>query len=173
VLRAIAIVVVLALVLPLVIGTIVVVVRAFTHHDTKNATSQRPLIPPFGSARFTVGDDPTTYCALLASSVEAQVQGMQNRRDLGGYDAMVFSFPTDENVSFTNHFVPIDLDIGWYDARGVIVDHTTMQKCPDGVDCPTYAARDVFRYAVETPVGGLAGLGLTNAGSTIHVGGAC
>lgn len=163
---------VLALGLPVLVGTIVIVARTFTHHETTTNTA-RPVIAPFGRARFTVGDDPTAYCALLASTVEAQVQGMQGRRDLGGYDAMLFSFPEDETVSFTNHFVPIDLDIGWYDARGVLVDHTTMQKCPEGVDCPTYGARDVFRYAVETPVGGLAALGLTSAGSTIHVSGSC
>jgi uncharacterized membrane protein (UPF0127 family) len=171
-LRAIAWVVIAALALPVVIGTIVIVARTFTHHEDKSASSRVP-VEGFETASFTVGTSPTEYCALLASSVDAQIRGMQNRSDLSGYDAMVFSFPTDETVSFTNHFVPIDLDIGWYDAKGVIVDYTTMQKCPDGVDCPTYAARDVFRYAVETPVGGLAGLGLTNAGSTIHVGAAC
>ncbi len=165
----------LALVLPLVIGTVVVVIRSFqaTTDHSGVGVDGRGLIPPFGATRFTVGRDPASYCALLASTTGTQQQGMQNRTDLGGYDAMVFAFAADETVAFTNHFVPIDLDIGWYDARGVLVDFTQMQKCPDGVDCPTYAARDPFRYAVETPVGGLSGLGLTVPGASLHVGGAC
>ncbi len=154
------------------IGTIVVISRS-TKHESKTTASTRPIIPPFGTARFTVGTSPTEYCALLASTTEAQVLGMQQRSDLGGYDAMVFAFDEDETVGFTNHFVPIDLDIGWYDKHGVVVDYTTMEKCPDGNNCPDYTARDVFRYAVETPVGGLSALGLMTAGSTIHVGGSC
>lgn len=164
---------VIALALPLVIGTVVMIKRSFDDDNTVDLVEPRAVIPPFGATAFRVGDSPTEYCALLASTVEAQVQGMQNRTDLGGYDAMIFAFAEDETVSFTNHFVPIDLDIGWYATNGVIVDFTTMAKCPTGNDCPTYASRDPFRYAVETPVGGLAGLGLTNAGATLHVGGSC
>ena len=39
---------------------------------------------------------------------------------------MVFAFPTDVTNVFTNQFVPIDLDIGWLDAKGRMVDFTTM-----------------------------------------------
>lgn len=172
--QLIALLLVLALGLPAVIGTIVVIKDAFDDKPAIEGLVQpRAAIPPFGSVGFRVGDSPTQYCALLADTVEAQQQGMQNRRDLGGYDAMVFAFDRDETVSFVNHFVPVDLQIGWYDSAGKLVDHTTMDKCPDGIDCPTYAARTLYRYAVETLTGGLDDLGLTDSGATLHVGGSC
>ena len=168
-------VVALALVLPALIGTGVVIYRSLNDNpdDLPTAVVERPEIPPFSSVRFRVGSDPALYCALLAQTQSAQEQGMQQRSDLGGYDAMVFAFATDTTVAFTNHFVPIDLSIGWYDASGRLVDHTTMQKCPEGVDCPVYASKDPFRYAIETPVGGLHTLGLAGAGSVVHLGGSC
>jgi uncharacterized membrane protein (UPF0127 family) len=98
---------------------------------------------------------------------------MQQRRDLAGYDAMVFAFAESTNARFINHFVPIDLSIGWYDAHGLLVDHTTMAACPSGNECPTYASRDPYRYAIETPVGGLEAMGLAQAGAVVHVGGVC
>ncbi|HUR78875.1 MAG TPA: DUF192 domain-containing protein [Acidimicrobiales bacterium] len=131
------------------------------------------VLPPFLQVGFRVDDDSTRYCALLAESDVAQQEGMQGKSDLLGYDAMVFAFKEDTRVSFINHFVPIDLSIGWYDRRGRLVDDTTMQACPSGKDCPTYASKQPFRYAVETPAGRLAALGLTSPGATLHVGGGC
>lgn len=173
--RLIALVLVLSLGLPVVISAGVTIYQAL-RDDTATDLVEVPTrnaIPPFGTASFRVGASPTEYCALLAATPEAQQQGMQNRTNLGGYDAMVFAFPADTTVAFINHFVPVDLDIGWYDANGTLVDFTTMDKCPDGVNCPTYAARSMYRYAVETLAGGLAGLGLTDAGATLTVTGGC
>lgn len=110
---------------------------------------------------------------MLAETDDARAEGMQGKSSLMGYDAMIFRFAEDTTTPFINHFVPIDLSIGWYDARGRLVDHTIMEKCPSGQNCPTYAASRPFRYAVETPAGGLTDLGLTGAGATLHVGGGC
>lgn len=98
---------------------------------------------------------------------------MQGRYDLAGYDAMVFAFAEDSDTAFTNHFVPIDLSIGWFDVAGVLVDSTVMEACPDGKDCPVYTSKDPFRYAIETPVGGLAAMGLADPGSVVQLGGGC
>jgi uncharacterized membrane protein (UPF0127 family) len=171
----VALLVAAALVLPVAIGTGVVVYRAF--HDDDEASDrvlvERPVIPPFGAIAFRVGADDTRYCALLADTDDAQQLGMQNRSDLGGYDAMVFAFAADTTVAFTNHYVPIDLSIGWYDSAGQLIEHTTMEKCPSGENCPLYSAKDPFRYAIETPAGGLSALGLASSGSVVHVGGQC
>jgi uncharacterized membrane protein (UPF0127 family) len=164
---------VLALGLPALIGA-VMAVKDYLDNEPAPSSRQVPArIAPFGRVGFRVGDDPATYCALLASTPQAQAQGMQNRSDLGGYDAMIFAFEQDSTTQFVNHFVPIDLDIGWYDASGGLVDFTTMDKCPEGDNCPTYAARGPYRYAVETAAGGLAALGLTGSGATLSVGGGC
>lgn len=167
--RAIALGLVIALGLPVVIGTVVVIRRAFDD----SGRSSSVVSEPFDTIAFRVGDDPTTRCALLAASEAARRQGMQGMSDLRGYDAMVFQFAQDTQTSFINHFVPIDLSIGWYDATGRLVDHTTMEACPEGKDCATYAARDPYRYAVETPLGGLDRLGLTQTGAVLQVGGSC
>lgn len=171
--RVVAIVVLLALVVPLVASTVIAVFGPDEKSESLVEVPTRAAIPPFGTASFRVNGSPAEFCALLASTADAQQQGMQQRRDLGGYDAMIFAFERDVSSSFVNHFVPVDLDIGWYDARGALVDFTSMDKCPDGVNCPTYAARTMYRYAVETLTGGLAGLGLTKAGATLSVGGSC
>ena len=133
---------VVALALPVAIGTGVVVYRSLNDDpdDLPTAVVERTLIPPFGSVRFRVGDDPTLYCALLASDDFARQQGMQRREDLGGYDAMVFAWSNDATSQFSNHFVPVDLQIGWYDKDGLFVDGTTMDACPDGDDCPAYGS---------------------------------
>jgi uncharacterized membrane protein (UPF0127 family) len=168
--RLIALGLVVVLGLPVIIGTVVVIHRALTNDE---AAALPPLVAPFGRVGFRVGDDPKLHCALLADTLAAQQEGMQHKHTLLGYDAMVFVFNQPTTVQFINHFVPIDLSIGWYDDRGVLVDHTSMQACPTGENCPTYASKDPFSYAIETPVGGLAGLGLTHAGATVHVGGSC
>jgi len=165
---------VLVLGLPVIIGTVVVIHRALTSPPPPVAEREDlPIVAPFGRVGFRVNDDPTVRCALLAGTESAQEEGMQGKDSLFGYDAMVFAFAQPTTVQFINHYVPIDLSIGWYNAHGVLVDHTTMQACPQGKDCPTYAAKDPFSYAVETPVGGLAALGLAHAGSVLHVGGVC
>lgn len=173
-LRLIALGLAVVLGLPVVIGTAVVIRRALTSDPAPPAErTDLPTIAPFGRVGFRVGDNPAVRCALLAETPAAHEQGMQGKDSLSGYDAMVFAFALPTTVQFINHFVPIDLSIGWYDANGVLVDHTTMEACPTGVNCPTYASKDPFTYAVETPVGGLAALGLTHGGAVLHVGGGC
>lgn len=173
-LRLIALGLVLVLGLPVIIGTVVVIHREVTAPEPPPPErTDLPVVAPFGRVGFRVGNDATVHCALLAGTDEAQQEGMQHKASLMGYDAMVFAFAQPTTVQFINHFVPIDLSIGWYDQRGVLVDHATMTACPSGNNCPLYASKDPFSYAVETPVGGLAGLGLTHAGATLHVGGGC
>jgi uncharacterized membrane protein (UPF0127 family) len=166
----IALIVVAALGLPVVIGTVVLIRRAF-EPEPRDVTL--PVVAGFGRVGFRVGANPALRCALLAETERAREQGMQGRRDLAGYDAMVFAFAEDTTTRFINHFVPIDLSIGWYDSRGRRVDATRMEACATGRDCPTYGARDPYRYAVETPTGGLERLGLAQPGSVLHLGGAC
>lgn len=156
------------------IGAFVVIRDALRSDDGDGARpAALPFVPPFLQVGFGVNDDSTRRCALLAKTPVARQEGMQGKSSLLGYDAMIFTFDADTTVPFVNHFVPIDLSIGWYDARGRLVDHTDMEACPSGENCPLYASKEPFRYAVETPAGGLAALGLTGAGATLHVGGGC
>ena len=134
-------------------------------------------IPGFGQIAFKVqpaaGPRPAgLYCAALADSAQQHQRGMMARHDLGGYDAMVFRFSADTATPFYNRNVPITLSIAWFDASGRYVKGTDMPACPDIDACPLFQSGAPYRYALETPQGGLAHLGV-GPGSSIAVGGSC
>ncbi len=52
--------------------------------------------------------------------------------------------------------VRVPLDIGFYDARGRVVDHLRMEPCAGSdAECPSYEAHGRFTYALETLAGDL------------------
>lgn len=163
----------LAALAAVVAGAALLGVSRLASQEPARPAALPPLVPPFGRVGFTVNDDVALHCALLAETDVTRAQGMQGMDDLRGYDAMVFAFPADTTTSFINHFVPIDLSIGWYDAGGALVHHTTMAACPSGRACPTYSSPRPYRYAVETPAGALAALGLTAADATLRLASSC
>jgi uncharacterized membrane protein (UPF0127 family) len=109
-------------------------------------------------------------CALLADTPPARARGMTGRRDLAGYQAMVFRFSSDSTTPFFNKGVPIPLSIAWFDAAGVLVGTADLAVCP--VTCPTFAPVTPYRLALEVPRGGLHRLGVST-GSVLLVGGSC
>ena len=135
-------------------------------------------VPGFGEVAFRVVPAPGSgaasarYCALLAET-EAQVsRGLMGRRDLAGYDGMVFRFSSDSTGSFYMRDVPIPLTVAWFDGGGRFISSADMAPCPDREGCPLYPAARPYRLALEVPAGGLARLGV-GPGSVLEVGGAC
>ena len=132
----------------------------------------------FGDIAFRVtpsGGGPGSaaqFCALLAETEQQHAQGLMGRRDLAGYDAMVFRFAFDGTGSFYMRNVPVGLSIAWFAADGRFVSSTDMAPCPDQEGCPTYAPGGPYRLAVEVLQGGLGRLGISE-GSVLNVGGAC
>jgi hypothetical protein len=61
-------------------------------------------------------------------------------------------------IAFTMEGVGYPIDIAWFDADGALVSVASMPPC-DAVPCPLYRAEGPYRWAVEAPVGGFAGLG--------------
>jgi uncharacterized membrane protein (UPF0127 family) len=108
----------------------------------------------FDEARVSVG----ARCVrvLVASTLAQRVQGLRDVRSLAPYDGMIFVFPSDTTARFTMANTPMPLDIGWYASDGAPVDRTQMTPCA-GTDrtCPAYASKKKYRYALETPAGGL------------------
>ena len=134
-------------------------------------------VPGFGEVAFRVqagGGEATNgaFCALLADTEAQRAKGMMGRRDLAGYDAMVFRFDQDSTNTFYMRNVPVSLSVAWFDAQGRFVSSTDMAPCADQEGCPTYSPAGPYRTAVEVLQGGFERLGV-GPGSTITVGGAC
>jgi uncharacterized membrane protein (UPF0127 family) len=111
-------------------------------------------------------------CALLARTTAQQDQGLMNRRDLAGYDAMVFQFDRPTTTEFYMKDTLIDLSIAWFDASGKLVSTAEMVPCPPAAVCPLYGATGPYTIAIEVPRGGLSTLGI-EAGASVSIGGTC
>jgi uncharacterized membrane protein (UPF0127 family) len=119
-----------------------------------------------------IGGTGRPWCALLADTADRQHRGMMGRKDLGGYDAMVFRFAADTTVPFYNKDVPISLSLAWFDGAGVFVGAGELALCR--AKCPLVQPpqSEPFRYVIEVPNGGLHHLGI-GPGSVLVVGGTC
>lgn len=137
------------------------------------------LSEEFGEVAFRVTPgpgvalpSPDSRCALLAETDAQRATGLTGRRDLGGYDAMLFRFPQDTTASFVMRGVPVPLSIAWFDAGGRFVAAADMAPCEGGDGCPTYSPGRAYRFALEVPEGALPGLGV-GPGSVLSVDGEC
>ncbi|MBV8957651.1 MAG: DUF192 domain-containing protein [Actinobacteria bacterium] len=131
--------------------------------------------PPieFGRISFKISTVQGKFCALLADTDARRERGLMGRTDLGGADAMVFTFPVDSTLPFIMNDVPVPLSIAWFDARGRLVRATDMETCPpDMTNCPSYAAGRPYRYAIEVLKGGLSRFKV-GASSVLTVGSTC
>lgn len=99
----------------------------------------------------------TTDLLVVVDDTESErSQGLRGRRHLGGYDGMLFEYPSSTTATFTMSTVPVGLDVGFYDAQGKPVDRLAMTPCSGSeFDCPSYRSRRPFRYALETLPGDL------------------
>ena len=106
----------------------------------------------FDEAMIAVDDDCNRL--LVARTDTQRVQGLREVTDLGPYDGMLFVFPADTDARFTMSNTPLPLDITFLDANGQPVDTKTMTPCPrDEAECPAYASKGKYRYALERPAG--------------------
>lgn len=116
-----------------------------------------PAKKPFRAltaAKLSVGD--REMDVVIADDADERSAGLRQRRDVGPYDGMLFAFGEATTTAFTMSTVPVALDIGFYDARGRVVDRLRMDPCAGREsDCPLYRASGPFRYALETAAGEL------------------
>jgi len=138
----------------------------------------RGRVDGFGRQAFSIETLPIqrasgdSHCALLAVTDAQLSRGLMGRRDLGGYDGMIFRFSSDANRPFTMRGTLIPLSIAWFDASGKFVDQTDMTPCRARA-CPTYSADRPYRYALEVRAGGLPALGVAGQSAHLTLGGAC
>jgi uncharacterized membrane protein (UPF0127 family) len=124
----------------------------------------RSPIEGFDEVSFAIapeGAEASVWCALLADRPELRQQGLMDQDDLGGYEAMVFRFPSPSTTRFTMRETRIPLSIAFFDEDGAFVSSRDMDPCPRGTaDCPTYAAEGPFLNALEVAQGDLPELGI-------------
>jgi uncharacterized membrane protein (UPF0127 family) len=126
--------------------------------------------------RIVEGPDgePIVICVLVADTPDQRQRGLMEVTDLGGYEGMLFRFPTDSEGGFWMKDTVLPLSIAYLDADGAVVSTADMDPCPDGASCPSYAAAGPYRMALEVEQGGLAPLGLTEgSGARLEVAGPC
>jgi uncharacterized membrane protein (UPF0127 family) len=112
------------------------------------------------------------HCLLLADTEPLRERGLMFVEDatLGGYDGMLFLFPSDSAGGFWMKNTRLPLSIAYVAANGRTVSTTDMAPCPDSTpDCPSYPAAGRYRFAVEVPQGQLGKVGLSDE-STLTVG---
>jgi len=154
-----------------VLSVVVVLAGSFLLSQGANRPADPTLLPPagrtpvegFGEVGFRIDGGPyaaAERCALLATTAQQHAQGLMHRRDLSGYDGMLFDFGEPTTGTFWMKDTPMPLSIAWFDAAGNFVSATDMEPCLDRPQCPAYAATGAYRYALEVPKGGLAGLGV-------------
>lgn len=170
------------LVAVVVVGALVFIVRGANrpvNPSLKPATGQslaRTHFGDFGEIAFRIegGGAPAASirCALLADTEAQQELGLMNRTDIGGYDGMLFRFPTDTTVSFYMKDTPLPLSIAFFDSGGQFVSNTDMPPCVDRPSCPLFNAARPYRYALEVPQGALPRLGIAK-GTRLVTAGAC
>lgn len=142
-----------------------------------NATPSK-RVPGFDQVAFLVSTDGagrTTgkrHCALLASTEPQRNKGLMFRRDLAGYDGVIFRWTAPTDTQFWMKDTLIPLSIAWFDQGGHFVSATDMTPCPNNTTCPVYGAKTPYMVAIEVVQGGLTGLGI-GPNSSIAIGGTC
>ncbi len=111
-------------------------------------------------------------CALLAETEAQQSLGLMNRRDISGYDGMLFKFASDTETTFYMKDTPLPLSIAFFDAAGQFVSTADMAPCIHQSSCPAYSADRPYRWALEVPQGALPRLAI-GPGTRLVAGGPC
>jgi uncharacterized membrane protein (UPF0127 family) len=116
----------------------------------------------FDSATITIDEE--QMAVAIADTPALRSRGLMGVTDLGGLDGMLFVFEESTVGGFWMKDTLVALDIAFFDADGVFVDVFPMEPCTED-PCPVYHPQGPYRYAVETPVGGL---GFVGEGSVLE-----
>jgi uncharacterized membrane protein (UPF0127 family) len=129
----------------------------------------------FGEVAATItseGGEVCEVCLLSAVTPEQRARGLMEVTDesLGGYDGMLFEFPTEVDGAFWMRSTPLPLSIAYFDASGALVSTEDMAPCGDEDEeptCPSYPAAAPFAFALEVPEGLLDDIGVEGAATLV------
>lgn len=113
-------------------------------------------IPGFPTVEILVGGE--RWMVAMADDPASRARGLMGVADLGDVRGMLFVFETDGTAAFWMKDTPMALDAALFAADGSLVDLLRMEPCP-GDPCPVYRPASAYRYALEAPAGGFAGIG--------------
>lgn len=112
---------------------------------------KRPIKLSFGKGKQS---RQRTITIEVAETTEQTNHGMMYRQSLKPDEGMLFVFAYERPLSFWMKNTFVDLDIGFFDSKMVLVDiqqmagTSTMQQ-----NLPTYASKLPAQYALEMPKG--------------------
>lgn len=117
--------------------------------DTKPASSQLPLAIKGINEFFSIGIGTEKARIQFALYPAEQQQGLMHRRDLGPNEGMIFIYKTPQVMSFWMRNTPTPLDIGFFNAEGVLQEVYPLHP----FDETTVRSRKEAKYAIEMPRG--------------------
>lgn len=140
----------------------------------------RTPLPGFGEVLAqvrTVDGRTLEWCLLLAETTAQAQRGLMEVTDpeLGGYDGMLFRFPSEVTGGFYMRNTAQPLSIVYLDADGGVVSIAEMVPCEDVEGCPSYPADGPFQRTIEVPsaAGGVAALGIEPGAVVVDTGQVC
>jgi uncharacterized protein len=146
---------------PAIALAFVLAIAACAPADPTISGSDEPdtTVPPIlaGLALTTVTIGSQELSVAVADTPDSRSRGLAAIADLGPLDGMLFTFAEPTTTDFVMRGVLIPLDIAFVDAEGRVLAVRTMPLC-DTDPCPTYPSPQPFRWAIETPAGGLSGV---------------
>lgn len=120
-----------------------------------------PAMPPLlaGLDLATVRIGPRAYEVAIADTPAARSRGLSGTDDLRPVDGLLFVYPEPVAETFYMRGALMPLDIAFVGADRLVLRVLTMPLCTAD-PCPTYASPGPFKWALETPSGGLGGVTL-------------
>lgn len=127
----------------------------------------------FGEVQATIraaDGEVCEVCLLSATTPEQRERGLMEVTDpeLGGYDGMLFEYPTPIEGGFWMRNTPMPLSIAYFDEVGSLIEALDMEPCDDSANCPTYPSSAPFQFALEAFQGDLVDMAV-RPGSTITI----
>jgi uncharacterized membrane protein (UPF0127 family) len=137
-----------------------------------------PLVPTgFSAITLRVTDAAGVVhesCVLVADTDAKRQRGLMDVDSLGGYDGMIFRFPSPSTDAFYMYRTRLPLTVAFFGSDGAFISARDMAPCTatNGDDCPLYRSAAAYTNALEVAQGGLAAVG-AGPGSRIELGGPC
>ena len=114
-----------------------------------------PLLAGLELTTVTIGS--LELMVAIADTPAARSRGLSGTADLGPLDGMLFVHQEPVDGGFFMRGVAMALDIAFVGVDGRVLSVLTMPLCTTD-PCPIYTPSSPYRWAIETPAGGLSGV---------------